>query len=219
MNSILRNTLYLLKVFCHLTIIGMASLFITSLALNSAPTDGIKLFQYLFNIMILLVNFCPSGNDFNDFFYYHVVWLFFNLAVVIVVHLTNGNCRGLVDIDVILGYPESEEREVRTRVLFYASLASWLIVLIAFVTSLSISMGLAVIPKKKKVSKTMDKGNISKMTNISLESDIKVTSAGSDKKDAEKDNIILLSLMKKIVHALKNALRQNVPEPETAPIV
>ena len=149
MNSVQRNInllLKLLEVLCHLTIVSMAIFFITCLALNPSSTNVMTVVQYILYILMIAANIFPVGS------YYalpHVTWLGINLIITLV---SKGNSYGLVDNDVILNYlnrgPQDTER--RTRVLFYASLASWSIVFVAFLASLIIAMCLDIMQKKKK---------------------------------------------------------------------
>jgi len=153
MNSVHRNInlllklLVVLKVLCHLTIVGMAIFFITCLALNPSSTNGMAVVQYILYIWMIASNLFPLGA-----FYAlpHIAWLGINLIITI---LSKGNSYGLIDNDGILEYLNRGPfslYEMRTRILFYASLAAWSIVFVAFVASLILGMGFNMIEEKKK---------------------------------------------------------------------
>jgi len=127
MNSVLRYVnilLWILKVSCHLIIIGMAIFFITCLALNPSPINGMTVVQYILYSLMIASNFFPLGALYA---LPHIAWLGINLLITII---SKGRSYGLVDNDVILEYlnhgPFSVyEENLRTRILFYASLVSW----------------------------------------------------------------------------------------------
>ncbi len=205
MNPVLRNTILLLKilkVFFHLIIIGMAIFFITVLALNPKPANALTVVQYIFYILMIAANIFPVGD------YYalpHVGWLGFNLLSTLV---NKGETYGLVDNEVILEYlnhgpfPEYGS-EIRTRLLFYASLVSWAIVFVALVASLSLGMGLNALPIRRRVPRkprtdnvdnkdlaadviSLESGiEVTPMEDVSLESDNEVILKGCDKKESK----------------------------------
>ena len=142
-SSVLRRFVQLLKLTCHLSIIGMAILFMTCLALKPIPTNGFMVLQYIMNIMMIAANLYPSCS-------YaplpHALWLGINLIFTLLgwQKKYTDTIHGLVDNDVILNHlnPGQEERH---RVLFWASAVSWLLVLALYLASLGLAKCLEIL--------------------------------------------------------------------------
>jgi hypothetical protein len=151
MNSItlLRIFVHIFKVLCHVTIIGMASICITCLALFPGPTNGFMVVQYILNIMVIAANLYPCGGYALP--HPHAAWLGINLLFTLLnwQKKYTDTIHGLLDNDVILNYLNPGQME-RHRVLFWASVASWLIILALHLASLGLAKFLEILEEVEK---------------------------------------------------------------------
>jgi hypothetical protein len=189
-STVLRIFVQLLKLFCHLTIIGMASLFITCLALFPGSTDGFMVLQYILNIMIIAANLYPSGSYSP---HPHAVWFGINLFFTLLnwKKTYTDTIHGLVDNDVILEYlnPGHAERHL---VLFSASVASWLVVFVLYMASLGLAKCLDIL--KKVANNKYVVNNVEDVT---------------DEVQAKR-NLAISALLKKLLKLLKKSLNRNI---------
>jgi hypothetical protein len=144
-STVLGKFVQLLKLLCHLGIIGMAVLFMTCLALKPIPSDGFMVLEYILNIMIIAANLYPSGSYAP---HPHAIWLGINLLFTLInwKKKYTDTIHGLVDNDVILNYLNPGQME-RHLVLFWASVTSWIIVLALYLASLGLAKSLEILEK------------------------------------------------------------------------
>jgi hypothetical protein len=191
-SSVVRNLVQLLKLLSHSTIIGMAILFITCLALFPGKTDGFMVLQYILDIMLIAANLYPSGSYAP---HPHAAWFGINLFFILFNWKKNysDTIHGLVDNDVILNHlnPGKEERHL---VLFWASVTSWLIILGMYIVSLGLAKCLQILDETAMENVYVVNGN---------------------EEIAEKKSILVAvsAILKKLVEMVKKSVKKT-PEIE-----
>ena len=187
---LLRIFVQLLKLLCHVTIISMAILFMTCLALFPGPTDGFMVFQYIMNIMMIAANLYPCGSYAP---HPHALWLGINLIFTLLgwQKKYTDTIHGLVDNDDILNYLNPGQME-RHRVLFWASVTSWLLVLALYLASLGLAKCLEILKE------------FGKEKNFYVVNHVE---------EVDEDKNFAIAILKKLLGLVKKSLKKN-PEIE-----
>ena len=138
MKSISRNLLTFVKLTFHLVIIAVAVLNIVCIALKDVKTNPTMVLAYILDAGLIVANLFPFGSYSTI---PNIAWL--GITLIPILRSKNSNAtwiiRGLVDNDVIVSYFNFGDHN---DVLFYLSVACWLIVLAAFILTLLIGMWL-----------------------------------------------------------------------------
>ena len=138
MKSISRNLLTFAKLTFHLVIIAVAVLNMVCIALKPVKTNPTMVLAYILDAGLIVANLFPFGSYSTI---PNIAWL--GITLIPILRSKNSNAtwiiRGLVDNDVIVSYFNVGDHN---DVLFYLSVACWLIVLAAFILTLLIGMWL-----------------------------------------------------------------------------
>lgn len=152
MNSIERNLLIFVKAIFHVAIIAVAVLNIVCVALKPAETNVAMVLAYILDGSLIVANlfpFCAISAIPN------VAWLGITLFPILLSKDTYSKWiyRGLVDNDVIISYFNFGNRN---DILFYLSVACWLVVFVAFIATLMINLLLNLDEDAKKSQQSQE---------------------------------------------------------------